>query len=183
MTNRDFYVFLDGLSRNVDFNECITITDRKEDEQFKLELILRLLISLSIDLEVTNKYYDLKELLDRETINMIDTIQKNEYGKIENKFNRTFKLLNKVLGEDSFKKYSDDRHKGAFLVAAYQGIASGIYYNIDNVELWSEEKLVSKIQKFYDEEVYIDSTKKGARAVPRFRDLTNLGKEFFENED
>lgn len=183
MTNRDFYVFLDGLSKNTDFNECITITDRKEDEQFKLELILRLLISLNINLEVTNKYYDLKELLDRETINMIDTIQKNEYVTIENKFNRTFKLLNKVLGEDSFKKYTEDRHKGAFLVAAYQGIASGIYYNIDNVELWSDEKLVSKIQRFYDEEMYIESTKKGARAVPRFRDLTNLGKEFFGNEN
>lgn len=183
MTNRDFYVFLDGLSKNTDFNECITITDRKEDEQFKLELILRLLISLNINLEVTNKYYDLKELLDRETINMIDMIQKNEYVTIENKFNRTFKLLNKVLGEDSFKKYTEDRHKGAFLVAAYQGIASGIYYNIDNVELWSDEKLVSKIQRFYDEEMYIESTKKGARAVPRFRDLTNLGKEFFGNEN
>lgn len=183
MTNRDFYVFLDRLSKNTDFNECITITDRKEDEQFKLELILRLLISLNINLEVTNKYYDLKELLDRETINMIDTIQKNEYVTIENKFNRTFKLLNKVLGEDSFKKYTEDRHKGAFLVAAYQGIASGIYYNIDNVELWSDEKLVSKIQRFYDEEMYIESTKKGARAVPRFRDLTNLGKEFFGNEN
>lgn len=183
MTNRDFYVFLDGLSKNTDFNECITITDRKEDEQFKLELILRLLISLNINLEETNKYYDLKELLDRETINMIDMIQKNEYVTIENKFNRTFKLLNKVLGEDSFKKYTEDRHKGAFLVAAYQGIASGIYYNIDNVELWSDEKLVSKIQRFYDEEMYIESTKKGARAVPRFRDLTNLGKEFFGNEN
>lgn len=181
MTNRDFYMFLNKLSQNTDFNECIPITDRKEDEQFKLELILRLLISTNMNLAETYKYYDLKDLLDRETISMIDTIQKSEYAAIEDKFNRTFKLLNKTLGEDSFKKYTEDRHKGAFLVAAYQGIAPGIYFNIDMVEGLPDDNLVDKIRRFYNENIYIESTKKGARAVPRFRDLTNLGKEFFKH--
>ena len=183
MTNRDFYVFLDSLSKNKDFNECITITDRKEDEQFKLELVLRLLIAVKMDLDDTSNYSDLRELLDRETIKLIETIQVEDYDIIEDKFNRTFKLLNKLLGEDSFKKYTDDKHKGAFLVAAFQGIASGIYLNIDNVEQMASDIMIDRIRKFYDEEIYFESTKKGARAVPRFKDLTLLGKEYFSNED
>ena len=85
-----------------------------------------------------------------------------------------------MLGEDSFKKYTDDKHKGAFLVSAFQGIASGIYINIDSIENESHE-LVDKIRKFYDTDVYIESTKKGARAVPRFKELTLWGKNFFGN--
>ena len=102
---------------------------------------------------------------------------------MKDKFNRTFKLLNKLLGEDSFKKYTDEKHKGAFLVAAFQGIASGVYLNIDYVEHIDSDVMTDKIRKFYDEEIYIESTKKGARAVPRFKDLTLLGKEFFRDED
>ena len=180
MTNRDFYVFLDKLAKNDDFNECVTITDRKEDEQFKLELILRLLIAVKMDLDDASYYNDLGELLDRETIKILETIRKEDYGIIEDRFNRTFKLLNELLGEDSFKKYTDDKHKGAFLVSAFQGIASGIYINIDSIENESHD-LVDKIRKFYDTDVYIESTKKGARAVPRFKELTLWGKNFFGN--
>ena len=183
MTNRDFYAFLDKLSKNEDFNECVTITDRKEDEQFKLELILRLIIAVKMNLADTSNYNDLGELLDRETLKIIETIKKEDYEIIKDKFNRTFKLLNELLGEDSFKKYTEDKHKGAFLVSAFQGIASGIYMNIDYVEKKQPKTLVERIRKFYDTNMYIESTKKGARAVPRFKDLTLLGKEFFSNED
>ena len=88
-----------------------------------------------------------------------------------------------MLGEDSFKKYTDNKHKGAFLVAAFQGIATGIYQNIDNVEQKDSSILTDKIRKFYDEEIYVESTKKGARAVPRFKDLTIFGKRFFNDEN
>lgn len=183
MTNRDFYKFLDELAKNSDFNECVSITDRKEDEQFKLELILRLLISVKMNLDDTSNYNDLRELLDRETIKILETIKEEDYETIKDRFNRTFKILNESLGEDSFKKYSEDKHKGAFLVSAFQGIAPGIYMNIDNIEKNKSGILVNKIRDFYETETYVKSTQKGARAVPRFKDLTLLGKEFFEYED
>ena len=55
--------------------------------------------------------------------------------------------------------------------------------NIDYIEKNKPETLVDRIRRFYDTNMYIESTKKGARAVPRFKDLTLLGKEFFKNED
>ena len=183
MTNRNFYCFLDNLSNNNDFNSCVVITDRKEDEQFKLELIIRLLIAVNMDLNEALKYDDLKELLDREIIKMITKMEDTEYAIIEDRFNRTFTLLNKILGEDSFKKFSDDKHKGAFLVSAFQGIATGIYYNIDKLDKINLENLKQKIRLFYEEETYIEATKRGARAVPRFYDLTILGKEYFSDEN
>ena len=43
--------------------------------------------------------------------------------------------------------------------------------------------LENKIRLFYEEHTYIESTKRGARAVPRFHDLTLMGKEYFNHEN
>ena len=183
MTNREFYGFIDRLSKNKYFNNCVVITDRKEDEQFKLELVIRLLIAVKMDMSEALNYTDLKELLDRETIKMIDEFEDSEYQIIEDKFILTFKLLNNILGEDSFKKYSNEKHKGAFLVGAFQGIATGIYCNIDKIEKMNPEDIKNKIRFFYEENAYIESTKRGVRAVPRFHDLSLMWKEYFDHEN
>lgn len=182
MVNKNFYDFLSSLSQNDDFNVCISITDRKEDEQFKLELILRLLISTRMNVDEM-AYNDLKELLDKETIKMIENLTANDYEDIENKFNRTFKFLNNILGEDTFKKYVDNKHKGAFLVGAFQGIAPGIYLNIDTIEQEQNTTITNKIRDFYSTDTYIKSTDQGVRAVPRFKALSTFGKQYFSNEN
>lgn len=183
MTNRKFYMFLEDLARNEDFNQCISITDRKEDEQFKLELILRLLISVKIDFTNISAYDDLKDLLDKETLKFIERLNEQDYNIIRDNFNKTFKLLNSLLGEDSFKKYTDNKHKGAFLVGAFQGIAAGIYYNINTLDKISPNDVRDKIRSFYTQEKYEQNMGRGVRAVPRFKELTILGKEFFRYED
>lgn len=182
MTNRKFYMFLEDLARNEDFNQCVAITDRKEDEQFKLELILRLLISVKMDFANIPVYDDLKELLDKETLKFIERLNEQQYDTIRNNFNKTFKLLNSLLGEDSFKKYTDNKHKGAFLVGAFQGIAVGIYHNIDDLLNYDNEILKNKIRSFYEQKKYEECMGKGVRAVPRFKELTIFGKEFFRYE-
>lgn len=184
MTNKSFYEFVNKLVKNKDFNDCVVISDRKEDEQFKLELLLRLLIADSMELEKASEYGDLKELLDKETLNLMDKISREEYDRIEERFNNTFELLNRILGEDAFKKYSDGKYKGPFLVSAFQGIATGIFRNIDVIyrEI-SDKEVEEKIKEFYSTDVYKNNTIRGSRSVPRFKELTKLGEEFFNYEN
>ncbi len=184
MTNKSFYEFVNKLVKNKDFNDCVVISDRKEDEQFKLELLLRLLIADSMELEKASEYGDLKELLDKETLNLMDKISREEYDRIEERFNNTFELLNRILGEDAFKKYSDGKYKGPFLVSAFQGIATGIFRNIDVIYRGiSDKEVEEKIKEFYSTDVYKNNTIRGSRSVPRFKELTKLGEEFFNYEN
>lgn len=183
MTNRDFYSFLIGLSKNNDFNTCVNISNRKEDEQFKLELILRLLIAQYIDFNTLDRYLDLKELLDKETINLVNQIASEAYEDIKIRFDKTFKILNEILEDDSFRKYSEDRHRGAFLVSAFQCIATGIFYNLDMVEDMPQDHIRDIIRSIYTNDEYIANTQSGSRAIPRFKALTLLGRGIFRNED
>lgn len=183
MTNRDFYHFIFGLSKNADFENCVSISDRKEDEQFKLELVLRLLIAQYIDFDTIRSYSDLRDLLDKETINLIEQLDENSYTSIQDNFERTFKILNDTLGEDSFKKYSEDKYKGPFLVSAFQCIASGVLGNLDYLGSLESSKIEEIIKSIYTDEEYLRSIQSGSQAIPRFKDLTLLGRRLFSNED
>jgi hypothetical protein len=183
MTNRDFYHFILELSNNEDFKNCVNITSRKEDEQFRLELVLRLLIAQYMDFDSIRFYSDLKDLLDKETINLINQIDENLYSSIKITFNRTFNLLYNTLGEDSFKKYIDGKHKGAFLVSAFQCISSGIFYNLDDVESFEPNKIIDIVRSIYTNSEYLSNIESGVQAVPRFKELTLFGRRLFSNED
>ena len=178
MTDRDFYKKVLELSDYHYFNNCVPITDRKEDEQFKMELVVRAQIACQTEIEILRTYTDLSELLDKETIKLASSIDKiNEFSP---KFEQIFGKLSSALGENSFKRYEDNKFKGAFLVSAYQCIVSGAILNFESFIGLSDDDLKVKIQKLYQHSEFIENMKPGARAIPRFISLTNLGKDYFE---
>ena len=73
MTNKDFYDFILSLEQNELFKMCIPISDRKSDEQYRMELVLRLLVSQSINFDEIGNYTEFSELLDKETMKMCET--------------------------------------------------------------------------------------------------------------
>lgn len=179
MTNKRFYEFIMGLEKNSSFKACVPITDRKTDEQYRVELVLRLIIAQVFDWKNISKYSDFSELLDKETIVLCENPP--DLNSIRKKFTATFDLLYGVMNEDAFRRYNGTKHSGPFMTSAYQGIACGIYSNIDLI-LSLENKndwLKNKIQEFYGTAEFIENTIPGTRAIPRFRDLSLFGCEFF----
>ena len=57
------------------------------------------------------------------------------------------------------------------------------FLNLDFIESLFNEVILEKIKNFYEEEIYIKFTEKGARAISRFKELTILGKDFFSLEN
>ena len=181
MSNKGYYDFLLELEANEDFLQTIQITSRKEDEQYRLELILRLLISLYFDFNKINDYNDFSQLLDKETINICENNSLNKVD-LKDKFNNTFRILNNVLGEDVFKKYQQGKFSGPFLASAFQTISTGVLVNIDEIEKLSDidNWLSKKIKSIYDSPIFIKNTTPGARAIPRFKELSQFGMTHFK---
>lgn len=181
MSNKNYYDFFLKLEKNHDFLQTIPITSRKEDEQYRLELILRLLISLDFDFEKINEYNDFSQLLDKETINICENNILNE-KTLNRKFTKTFELLNNTLGEDVFKKYKEEKFSGPFLASSFQTIATGVFVNIDDIEKLSDVNkwLSKKIKSIYFNTTFIKNTIPGARAIPRYKELSQLGMTHFK---
>ena len=180
MTNKSFYEFIVDLEKTESFRNCLPISDRRTDEQYRIELLLRLLVTNDIDWDNINKYSEFSELLDKETIKMCNA--NLDKTKIKEKFEATFNLLYGVLGEDAFKKFTGTKHQGPVMAAAFQPIAVGVYNNIDSILTFPNKVdwLKGKIESLYSESVFIKNTTPGVKSIPRYKELSQYGVEYFK---
>ena len=179
MTNKEFYDFIMKLESYENYRNCVPISDRKTDEQYRVELVLRLLIAQAYDWKDINNYEELAQLLDKQTIRLCE--ESIDYKYIESKFKRTFDIIWDAVGENGFKRYKDGKHSGGFMTSAYQGITSGVFVNIEQIEAVPKriEWLGEKIIEFYLSDKFQELTTPGTKAIPRYRELFKFGTEFF----
>lgn len=180
MTNKQFYELVNELEKTESYRDCLPISDRKTDEQYRMELLLRLLISEHIDWNTITQYQEFSELLDKETIMLCE--RELNYNSIKERFKSTFNLLFGLLGENTFKKFTNDRYQGPVLASAFQVIATGVFVNIiDILKLENRsEWLKEKIQNMYNEDTFKKNTVPGVRAIPRYKDLSVFGVNYFK---
>lgn len=180
MTNKMFYELVIKLDQLKEYRDCLPISDRRTDEQYRIELLLRLLIPTYINWNGLNEYSDFAELLDKETIKLCnDNIDKDD---VTNRFQKTFILLNRVMGEDAFKKYNGFKYLGPVMASSFQTIAFGIYRNIEKISLLPniDEWIQEKCKQLYSQETFIKNTTPGIKSIPRFKELSLFGAEYFQ---
>ncbi|GHU67925.1 hypothetical protein AGMMS49983_19840 [Clostridia bacterium] len=180
MTNNTFYEFVVELDGITEYRNCLPISDRRVDEQYRMELVLRLLVANSINWENLKGYTDFSELLDKETIILCE--KATDYAQIRARFTGTFSLLSNTMGEDSFKKFNGKKHLGPAMAASFQAIAFGIYSNLNAIQAINlpEPWIINRIQAMYMEDTFIKNTTPGVRSIPRYKDLSEFGAEYFK---
>lgn len=71
---------------------------------------------------------------------------------------------------------------GPVMAAAFQAIAVGVYENITEILALenTNEWLVNKIHSLYSQEEFLKNTTPGVRSIPRFKDLSIFGVQYFK---
>ena len=187
MINKSVYELINELHDNEAFKNCRPITDKQLEEQYDLELIVRFLLYVSFSndfLSSVDKSRSMDLLLTEELEKYAASIDDTEIQNIKDKFNRIFSLLSETLGEDVFKKYykSDDKFKGAVLVAAFEAIVPGVFLYLEYWESHREE-LINKIKDLYNEECFNTAVIRGTRPVDRMAQLIMFSRVWLQNEN
>lgn len=177
MIDKSFYEWLKSLSENTDFIETIPLTSKQIDEQYSLELVLRFFVFKNARVDEVRGLADVGDFL---TAKMKYFASPENFNREEESINfiRTFSLLNKALGENSFKKYSGGKYSGAFSLSIYEVIAIGLgkqvgTYNSENPEHLAKIQSVS--QTLQENEVYTRNSGSGAKASARMPHILPLG--------
>lgn len=175
MIRSSYLDVVNKLSSNPIFKKTIKITNKQLQEQFDKELIVRYIVSRSIDTSTIDLSLNIRDYFTDELINMMEdnTSNINKYGE---DFLISLQLLDKICGENVFKKSNTK-----FSLSMYEAILTGL---AQNHEYWEkhEDGLKSKIEDITSNQRFIEATKKGQRAITRFKILTELSKEFYEKE-
>ncbi|WP_305846304.1 hypothetical protein [Photobacterium kishitanii] len=153
MLNTDFYSVINTLKDYPNFKNCINLPTNNYDQEYHMELILRMFIGYAnlVNYEKHGPISKiiLSEFINQETTNLISNANIEEF---ENAFKKTFDKLYSVLGDNSFKKYDKYKHHfyGAFNVSVFEMITSGISANINTIVNIGDDVLKQKIIDIYN---------------------------------
>lgn len=180
MSNSEFYDLLCRLAINEDFNNCVPLSEMKETNQYRIELIIRLLAAVYCN-EIDPSVSDIGPYLDEAAIAL--SSMDSFFDDMELTFERTFSLLNQSYGEDSFKKYDAEKGKrcGAFLVGLYQSIATGVFANFESISMKHDpvDFIKAKTDEILNSESYCRASVHGVRALDKYQAMSKLGIEAF----
>jgi hypothetical protein len=183
MVNTDYFKIVNKLSNDAIFKKITALTDRNKQQQYDKELIIRYIISRSVNLNEIKNQDEMATYLTEELINLMESNQ-IDLGKYSNDFIETVKILDNVLGEKVFNKYNNEKEafEGGFSLSMYEVLMVGL---CENRSLWVHEKnkLVQLIKDITSNSKFLHATQRGKKPLLRFKELNLLSRELFGNED
>ncbi|WP_319783569.1 DUF262 domain-containing protein [Oceanisphaera sp. IT1-181] len=164
MMNKPIFERFLSLSTNSNFINCLNINERLINENYNMELALRFI-------GINNFSFDSKVHVS----DYLDHISKKlcEYGDsefedIEEKFIKIFTLLNNVSGENSFRRFKEDKYTGGFQESTFEFVTIGVFNNIEDL---TESNLLEKIRSVFTNDTFNRYTGSGSNIktrVPKF---------------
>lgn len=184
MISKTFFELLKEMKDNQDFIKALPLSENSLEKQDDMELIVRYIVARHSDMNQIKKDENIHDYL-TEKITEIAQNEAFDYQTEKISFAETFSYLSGLLGEDVFKKYYDgkDRFEGGVLISSFESIVLGVSRNIDKVRSMEHKDILAKIKSIYNNPVYLEYTKRGTRAINRFKNLSLLSMEIFTNED
>lgn len=181
MSNSSFFNKLAELSNLPSFINTTPLSDRKLDEQYRMDLICRYFVGMYSDLNsLKTNYSDINNLLDEEIVTICLDKEFDIEQACEN-FKNIFTLLNQVIGENAFKRYKKefDKFSGAVLTSAFQVITIGLAKNLEHLVDLDNSIVLQKIKDIYESDEFEKMLSQGVQPIERFINLSKFGEDFF----
>lgn len=177
MEDKNFYDVLSKMRENIDFKSCLPLTDRAIKEQEDLEYIIRFIVARHGD--VVNMPSSLHEYFDNTIINLISSKSLDIEEEVEI-FEKTFRYINSMLGENAFKRYDLEHNKfvGSITLSAYEAMVPEVSKKIDYyMSKVTQNEFMEKVQMMHANKQYGPFS--GRRSTNRFTALLKVGQEVF----
>lgn len=177
MLNKGLYDKVAELSDADDFSNVCLISQQKENEAYRQELVLRFFCQADYSgpgAELGEEFGEYLTAWMREVATHALSEEKMDIAL----FDRTFSLLNSTLGEDSFRRWDRGRHLGPFSIACFEFVTSGVCANIDKWEDRRDE-LAERVRSIWSAPEFRENSGSGMsprRRVPR---LVIRAREYF----
>ncbi|MDR1534785.1 MAG: DUF262 domain-containing protein [Planctomycetota bacterium] len=180
MSDRTFYLWIKELAKSPDFLECCPLPENQLEQSYDLELISRFIAFYNMDWKEKQRIGDIGPFLDDKITELCMDGNFNR-DSFQDVYQRTFKIINRTLGEDAFKKFDkkEGRHRGAFSTALFELVSVGI---AKNLAIWgkkSRRALIAKIQDVSAKQVFMLKTGSGIRANERIESTIPFGISYF----
>lgn len=182
MTDASFLDWLEDLRCTPDFQLSVAPSDKQSEEQYDLELVVRMLVLTNRTEEGLSQFRDLRALLTGSILEyaVSDDFDRGAQGEL---FRRTFDLLNRALNGSAFRRYDaeTDRFLGGFSVSAFEVVSVGVATHIDVWEGASLDDLKRKVGAVWADPDFKRYGGGGINPTTRIPRTVALGRSLFES--
>lgn len=178
--NQEFYYKIQNYGKEEYFLNVLGWNQKKEkDERIKkqenIEYVLKFFLArFIVKNKIIDKYSTIEEYINYEILNFLN----QEESKLKTEyeiFEKTFKLLNKKLSNETFKKDG----KKANNISNRFSITTGISFVIEKIDKVDKTILAENINNFFNTDEYIKLTKNSYSPTKRIYELNNYSTDFF----
>ena len=179
-TNPEFIEWVDKLAQYGPFCNNLNLSDHQVNTLFDRGLVLRYFTMKNVyhDFE-----HDVEPFITDYVREVIEDSRSFSRQKEERLFKRTFRVIAKAMGEDSWRHIRNGRHGGPFSVYIYDTLSVGIAVNITTIKEWSDDFLRSRIEDFKQDQEFLDNTGAGANIRSRLLGRVDFACEFFSHSE
>ena len=170
------------LVKQAGFASFQRTTDQTEEalkKQAGVELVLRLLAFRNVKYE---HGLDVHEYLDKSLIEIANKKVTLSLSVETSVFERTFSVLDKALGANTFKRWDGDKFTGKFLMSLFEVIAVGVSQNIDLIEAKGPRTrafVIERAKALWNDPVFKKNSGAGIRGTTRLAKLLPMASDFF----
>ncbi len=171
MENELAFSWLKSCSSNEDFKRSISVSDRKEDEAYADELVIRFLVLRNFPKEDRNPAEDVGDSLDNQTLKIISPEANFDFDSEKLIFDSTFKAIYESLEDLSFKKINigNGKRQGPINIPLYDFLCYGVSKYIETNSGFNPQDLKSKIsgwsEEFFNNSKYTEAVISKKRPV------------------
>lgn len=180
MLDTSFATWIDDLAKFEAYDVVVDISDRKEQESYGVESVLRYLACARTPMTELYKMGDVGEFLTRR---MRDFVADSSFDRAAERksFEFVFAEIAKALGSSAFKRYNatTDKFTGGFSISAFEAIASGLALNEPAWRALSPNdrpgRLVAATKEVWEDEVFMRRSGGGKSASLRIPYMVEVG--------
>lgn len=179
MANKPAYDAVSELQELDDFIQCVPLSEAKEDTAYRAELVLRFFCQIDYSGgrgQLPDEFGSyLTEWMKRRALEGVEFIEVDL-------FKRTFRLLAEAVGADSFRRYSENRHLGPFLISSYEFITTGVAQNIELWEARGANELADTLREMWEAAKFKETFGGGVSSRKRFPQIVHNAREYFSEQ-
>jgi hypothetical protein len=161
-TNPEFVQWVETLAEYGPFKANLGLSEFQQNTMFDHGLILRFFT-------IKNAYdefeHDVEPFITDFVREILEGTRNFERHDEEHLFKETFKLIGNVLGEDSWRHFRDDKHKGPLSVYVFEIVSTGIAVNIDIARKLKNDQIRERIIAFKQAPKFVANTGAGANII------------------
>jgi hypothetical protein len=180
MLDDNFQDFLVECSNQQHFKNTTQLTENATNQQSDIELVLRFFAYRHIPYEKG----DVNEYLDDALVELCNSHQFDRAQEM-NVFLDTFAILDRILGENSFKRWTGERFQGQFSIAAFEVIATGLSHSLYRMrdmmdDATCTQEIEQKIKNLWVDSTFSRYSGAGVRGTSRLANLIPYARNYFE---